>query len=525
MTRPATVAVLGPGRIGRQIALAFALGGCPVRLVDVKEGRAGRRGRAHARRRPARDRARPRPHGRGAGDRPGGVGGRARAHRGPRRARRARRAVASCRRRCPSPCHLKREALARLIGVVDADAIVASTSSTISPSAHVRRRGPAGALPRRALAESGPHHPARRRRAGRATAPATVERTLALLERLGKTPVRCGDSPGFIGPRMQVLLMNEAVRLVEEGVATPEDVDRAFRAGMGFRYASIGIFEFIDWGGVDILYRASRFMSEALGDERFKPARLVEEKMARNELGPKTGRGFFDYTGERREAFETEKVRALLRRLAARAAPMILIEHATVLTRRSPSGGSSPTAPCSIDGPRLVQVGPGARRAPAAAAGPRDRRRAAGGDPGLRGHPRAPLRASQPRRSSTTSRWTATCPDWLIPLYSVMTAEDEEHAALLAGIEMIRTGTTTFCEAGTLFDPPAVAAAVERLGMRAMLGRWTWDLEGRSRRGCARRPRGPARERGDARRGERPRGRAARRRGRCCWASAPAPRS
>ena len=127
--------------------------------------------------------------------------------------------------------------------------------------------------------------------------------------------MRCGDSPGFIGPRLQVLLMNEAVRLVEEGVATPEDVDRAFRAGMGFRYASIGIFEFIDWGGVDILYRASRYMTEALGDERFRPARLVEEKMARNELGPKTGRGFFDYTGERREAFETEKVRALLRRL------------------------------------------------------------------------------------------------------------------------------------------------------------------------------------------------------------------
>jgi 3-hydroxybutyryl-CoA dehydrogenase len=115
--------------------------------------------------------------------------------------------------------------------------------------------------------------------------------------------------------------MNEAVRLVEEGVATPEDVDRAFKAGMGFRYASIGIFEFIDWGGVDILYRASRYLTEALGDARFRPARLVEEKMARNELGPKTGRGFFDYAGERREAFETDKVRALLRRLRAERRP------------------------------------------------------------------------------------------------------------------------------------------------------------------------------------------------------------
>jgi len=150
---------------------------------------------------------------------------------------------------------------------------------------------------------------------GPITARATVERTVKLLETLGKVPVTCKDSPGFIGPRLQVLLMNEAVRLVEEGVATPEDVDRAFRSGMGFRYASIGIFEFIDWGGVDILYRAGRYMTEALSDPRFKPPKLVEQKMAWNELGPKTGRGFFDYSGDKREAFETEKVRALLRRL------------------------------------------------------------------------------------------------------------------------------------------------------------------------------------------------------------------
>jgi len=67
-------------------------------------------------------------------------------------------------------------------------------------------------------------------------------------------------------------------------------------------------------------------------------------------------------------------------------------------------------------------------------------------------------------------------PDWLIPLYSVMTPEEEKYAALLACIEMIRTGTTTFCEAGTLFDVAAVADAVEQAGMRAILGRWTWDL-------------------------------------------------
>ena len=310
------MAVLGPGRIGRQIALAFALGGCRVRLVDAKAGRPtaeAERALADARREIARD-----------------VGlmveervlaeAESVAVLGRIEERVVLDALTGCgfvQEALPESVSLKRGALARLTGLVDPDAIIASGSSTISPS----DLGDAVERPERFLVAHwlNPAHiiPLVDVVPGPHTAPETVERTLALLEGLGKTPVRCGDSPGFIGPRLQVLLMNEAVRLVEEGVATPEDVDRAFKAGMGFRYASIGIFEFIDWGGVDILYRASRYMTEALGDERFRPARLVEEKMARNELGPKTGRGFFDYAGDRREAFETDKVRALLRRLRA----------------------------------------------------------------------------------------------------------------------------------------------------------------------------------------------------------------
>ena len=309
-----TVAVLGPGRIGRQIALAFALGGCRVRLVDAKEGRApgeAERTLADARREIARD-----------------VGlmveervieqAESIAVLGRIEERVGLQALAGCgfvQEALPESVPLKQATFARLKGRVDDGAIIASGSSTISPSDVCEAvEGPERFLVAHWL---NPAHiiPLVDVVPGPRTAPETVTRTLALLESLGKTPVRCGDSPGFIGPRLQVLLMNEAVRLVEEGVATPEDVDRAFRAGMGFRYASIGIFEFIDWGGVDILYRASRYMAEALGDERFKPARMVEEKMARNELGPKTGRGFFDYSGDRREAFETEKLRALLRRL------------------------------------------------------------------------------------------------------------------------------------------------------------------------------------------------------------------
>src|SRR5229473_5549033 len=67
-------------------------------------------------------------------------------------------------------------------------------------------------------------------------------------------------------------------------------------------------------------------------------------------------------------------------------------------------------------------------------------------------------------------------PDWYTPLYGSITPEEEAAAAQLACLEMLRTGTTTFCEAGTLFDVSAVAQAVDAVGMRAILGRWTWDL-------------------------------------------------
>ncbi len=310
---PPTVAVLGPGRIGRQIALAFALGGCRVLLVDLKtRGEAERSGVFQdARREIARDL-------------------RLMAEEGVIRDndvaptldriedRRALAGLSDCgfvQETLPEIIELKRQALTRVSRALAPAAIIASGSSTISPAHLVD----AVAGPERFLGAHwlNPAHiiPLVEVVPGAATASDVVDHTLTFLEGLGKVPVRCADSPGFIGPRLQVLLMNEAVRLVEEGVATPEDIDRALRAGMGFRYATVGIFEFIDWGGVDILHRASRFMAHALKDERFAPARLVEEKIARNELGPKTGRGFFDYGGERRDAFETAKVRALLRQL------------------------------------------------------------------------------------------------------------------------------------------------------------------------------------------------------------------
>ena len=160
---------------------------------------------------------------------------------------------------------------------------------------------------------------------------------------------------------------------------------------------------------------------------------------------------------------------------------MILIEHATVLTldgqRRILADGS-----VLVDGRDIVQVGPAASVRP----------------------PRTPDRVIDGRRRVVMPGFVDThvhltehlsrglmlddvpvpryLPDWLLPLYSTVTPEEEQAAAQLACVEMIRTGTTTFCEAGTLFDVAAVADVVEQVGMRAVLGRWTWDVDGQSGR-------------------------------------------
>lgn len=67
-------------------------------------------------------------------------------------------------------------------------------------------------------------------------------------------------------------------------------------------------------------------------------------------------------------------------------------------------------------------------------------------------------------------------PNWLMPIYANLSAEDEYYASLLACIEMVRSGTTTFCEAGTCIHPEAAAKAMQQVGIRGILGRWTWDL-------------------------------------------------
>jgi 3-hydroxybutyryl-CoA dehydrogenase len=134
----------------------------------------------------------------------------------------------------------------------------------------------------------------------------TLTRTRAFMQAIGKLPVVCGASPGYIVPRLQALIMNEAARMVEEGVATAEQIDLATRYGMGLRFAALGVVEFIDFGGCDILHHASREMAGSIDRNRYAAPAIIDRMMQEGRLGLKTGSGFYDYAGRDVQAYRRD---------------------------------------------------------------------------------------------------------------------------------------------------------------------------------------------------------------------------
>ncbi len=202
----------------------------------------------------------------------------------------------------------KRDALARIGALAPPGAVIASATSTMlvdELAAHVPRPerfmnahwlNPAYLIP---LVEISP---------GARTGEAAVARLMALLESVGKVPVRCKASPGYIVPRIQAVAMNEAARMVEEGVASAEDIDKAIRVGFGVRYATMGLVEFIDWGGVDILLYASDYLSEALDSDRFEAPAVIREMVESGRRGMGRGGGFYGAHDAGLDEFRREKL-------------------------------------------------------------------------------------------------------------------------------------------------------------------------------------------------------------------------
>jgi 3-hydroxybutyryl-CoA dehydrogenase len=212
----------------------------------------------------------------------------------------------------PEVLEIKRAAFAAIAPSLPPATIVASTSSSMlsttladmvpNPNRFLNAHwlNPAFLIP---LVELSPHP---------GTDPAVTDRLADLLTALGKRPVRCSPAPGYIVPRLQSLIMNEAARMIEEGVATAEDIDRATRFGFGIRYASMGVAEFIDFGGNDILYYASKSLAKALDAPRFESPPIVGRFMAEGRDGIKTGLGFYDWSGVDVHAYRVAFLKRLL---------------------------------------------------------------------------------------------------------------------------------------------------------------------------------------------------------------------
>lgn len=122
-----------------------------------------------------------------------------------------------------------------------------------------------------------------------------VDTTMNLIRSIGKTPVLLKkEIPGFIANRLQTALMREAFYLLEEGVASAEDIDAAVTAGPGFRWAFTGPIEIADFGGLDTWQRVFENVAPAL-DQSVEAPKIIRELVEENKLGTKTGEGIFSY--------------------------------------------------------------------------------------------------------------------------------------------------------------------------------------------------------------------------------------
>ncbi len=125
------------------------------------------------------------------------------------------------------------------------------------------------------------------------TSPKVTDAVHGLARRLGKTPVVAPDRPGFIVNRLLVPYLLDAIRALEEGVATREDIDAGMKLGCGY---PMGPFELLDFVGLDTTYYIANIMFDEFREKRFAPPPLLRRMVLAGHLGRKSGRGFYDYS-------------------------------------------------------------------------------------------------------------------------------------------------------------------------------------------------------------------------------------
>ena len=196
----------------------------------------------------------------------------------------------------PESMALKRSVFAAIEAAAPEEAILATNTSSLSVTemgADLRRRGRF-----LGLHFFNPVHIMALVEVVRAkeTEASTVEEALTFVHGLGKEPIVVADSPGFASSRLGIVLGLEAIRMVEAGVASAEDIDKAMV--LGYRHP-MGPLRLTDLVGLDVRLGIARYLHESLGSEAFRPPRLLERMVDEGRLGRKSGRGFYEWGNER----------------------------------------------------------------------------------------------------------------------------------------------------------------------------------------------------------------------------------
>ena len=148
---------------------------------------------------------------------------------------------------------------------------------------------------------------------GEQTSENVFETTYALMEKADKTPVKVlKDVPGFLGNRMQHALWREAIKLVENGIASAEDVDKVVKNAFGLRMAFLGPLETADLAGLDLTCEIHQDLLPHL-DRSQAPSPLLQKKIADKEAGAKNGKGFHDWPADKLSTLVKRRDRVLLR--------------------------------------------------------------------------------------------------------------------------------------------------------------------------------------------------------------------
>ena len=147
---------------------------------------------------------------------------------------------------------------------------------------------------------------------GAETSDATCEVLIDLLKLMKKQPILVQkDVPGFVASRLQFAVVREALHLVEEGIASPADIDAVMKHGLGLRWALLGPLEIADLGGLDIFNTVGSYVAKSLSNATDSP-QVLQDLVASGKLGAKTGSGFYDYPPGKASALIAERDEKLL---------------------------------------------------------------------------------------------------------------------------------------------------------------------------------------------------------------------